>query len=57
MGNQPWPQFQNGIRERPIGISQFQGQEIPTIQAQSSCPIQIQEEQTDSRPFFSGFFS
>ena len=24
MGNQPWPQFQNGIRERPIDkLSQF----------------------------------
>ena len=23
MGNQPWPQFQNGIRERSIGISRI----------------------------------
>ena len=21
MGNQPWPQFQNGIRERSIGLA------------------------------------
>ena len=24
MGNQPWPQFQNGIRERPIENNELQ---------------------------------
>ena len=31
MGNQPWPQFQNGIRERPIKNQNWQGKFLSTV--------------------------